>query len=68
MALAAANGLYRFQEALRGVIDNFPVAPARWLMRAVVFPLGAHYRPAPDCLAATGRSSSCSMRPRCATA
>jgi acyl-CoA dehydrogenase len=50
VALAAANGLYRFQEALRGVIDNFPVAPARWLMRAVVFPLGSPYRPASDAL------------------
>jgi acyl-CoA dehydrogenase len=52
VALAAGNGLYRFQEALRGAIDNFPVAPVRWLMRLVVFPLGAHYRPAPDWLGA----------------
>jgi acyl-CoA dehydrogenase len=50
VALCAANGLYRFQEALRGTIDNFPVAAVRWLMRAVVFPLGAHYKPAPDLL------------------
>jgi acyl-CoA dehydrogenase len=35
---------------LRGTIDNFPVAPVRWLMRAVVFPFGAHYKPAPDWL------------------
>jgi acyl-CoA dehydrogenase len=50
VSLAAQNGLYRFQEALRGTIDNFPVPAVRWLMRAVVFPLGAHYRPAPDWL------------------
>jgi acyl-CoA dehydrogenase len=50
VALAAQNGLYRFQEALRGTIDNFPVAPVRWLMRALVFPFGSHYRPAPDWL------------------
>jgi acyl-CoA dehydrogenase len=50
VALCAANGLYRFQEALHGVIDNFPVAPARWLMSAVVFPLGRPYRPASDAL------------------
>ncbi len=50
VALAAANGLYRFQVALRGVIDNFPLVPARWLMRAVVFPLGRPYRPASDAL------------------
>ncbi len=46
--LAAANGLFRFQEAMCGVIDNFPVAPLRWLMRTVVFPLGRPYRPASD--------------------
>ena len=48
VALAAQNGLYRFQEALSGVIDNFPVTPVRWLMRALVFPLGRPYKPAPD--------------------
>jgi acyl-CoA dehydrogenase len=48
--LAAANGLYRFQEALRGAIDNFPVPAARLAMRIAVFPLGAHFRPAPDWL------------------
>jgi len=48
VAFAAANGLYRFQAAISGVIDNFPIAPARWLMRAVVFPLGRPYRPASD--------------------
>ncbi|MEO8420027.1 MAG: acyl-CoA dehydrogenase [Hyphomicrobium sp.] len=47
---AAMNGLYRFQEALRGVVDNFPVTPARWAMRIVAFPLGNSYRPAPDYL------------------
>ena len=29
VGVAAANALYRFQLALRGTIDNFPVAPAR---------------------------------------
>jgi acyl-CoA dehydrogenase len=48
VALAARNGLFRFQEALRGTVDNFPSLPVRWLMRLVVFPLGAHYKPAPD--------------------
>jgi acyl-CoA dehydrogenase len=50
VALAARNGLFHFQEALRGTIDNFPVAPVRWLMRLAVFPFGAHYKPAPDWL------------------
>jgi acyl-CoA dehydrogenase len=48
VAFCAENGLYRFQEAISGVVDNFPVAPARWLMRLCVFPLGRPYRPASD--------------------
>ncbi len=51
VALAAENGLYRFEQAIRGVVENFPVPWARLLMRALVFPLGAHYRPASDRLA-----------------
>ena len=50
VAFAAQNSLHRFQEAIRGTIDNFPVARARWLMRAAVFPFGARRRPAPDWL------------------
>ena len=46
--LVARNGLYRFQEALAGAIDNFPVLWARVLMRVLVFPLGRRFRPAPD--------------------
>jgi acyl-CoA dehydrogenase len=51
VALCAANGLFRLQEALRGTIDNFPIAAVRWLMRAVVFPFGSHYKPAADAIA-----------------
>jgi acyl-CoA dehydrogenase len=50
---AVANGLARFDEALHGVVVNFPVTPARWLLRAVIFPLGRHYDPAPDTLGST---------------
>ncbi|MEO1205660.1 MAG: acyl-CoA dehydrogenase [Pseudomonadota bacterium] len=46
--LAARNGLFRVQEALMAAISNFPITPARWLMRACVFPLGRHYAPASD--------------------
>ncbi len=48
LTLSAQNSLYRFQQALRGTIDNFPVAWARILMRVIVFPLGAPYKPASD--------------------
>ncbi len=53
VAFAAQNGLYRFQEAVRGTIDNFPITWARLLMRAVVFPLGHPFRPASDRLGGT---------------
>ncbi|MBY0227116.1 MAG: acyl-CoA dehydrogenase [Hyphomicrobium sp.] len=50
---AIANGLARFDDALRGVILNFPIAPVRWKLRAIVYPLGRHYDPAPDKLGGT---------------
>ncbi|MEW5962572.1 MAG: acyl-CoA dehydrogenase [Pseudomonadota bacterium] len=46
--LAARNGLYRFQTAIGGAIDNFPVAAARPLLKMLVFPLGRRFRPASD--------------------
>ena len=36
---------------MRGTIENFPVTWARILMRALIYPLGGHYHPAPDRLA-----------------
>ena len=50
LELVVRNGLYRIEHALRGAIDNFPIAPARILMRWLVFPLGAHYKPAADAI------------------
>jgi acyl-CoA dehydrogenase len=52
VAFAARNGLWRFEQAIRGTIDNFPSLPARLLMRLLVFPLGSHYKPASDRLGA----------------
>jgi len=46
--LAARNSLHRFQTAIGGAIDNFPVAPARLCMKALVFPFGRHWKPASD--------------------
>ena len=48
VTLSMENGLYRFQQALSGAIENFPVAPARWLMKIAIYPLGRHYKPASD--------------------
>ncbi len=44
----AANCLYRFQQAIKGVLDNFPVRPVRYLLYPLAFPLGARKRPASD--------------------
>lgn len=44
----AANHLYRFQQALKGVIDNFPVLAVKLILRPLVFPLGARAKPASD--------------------
>jgi acyl-CoA dehydrogenase len=46
--LAIRNGLHRFERAIAGTIDNFPVGWARVAMRALVFPLGRRARPASD--------------------
>ena len=66
-AVRAQNGLFRFQEALRGTIDNFPVAPVRWLMRAVVFPFGAPLQAGARLARPQGASSWCWRPARCAT-
>ncbi|GAB4239093.1 MAG: acyl-CoA dehydrogenase [Methyloligellaceae bacterium] len=49
--LCARNCLYRFDVAIRGVCDNFPVLFAGGLMRLLAFPYGLARRPAGDRLA-----------------
>jgi acyl-CoA dehydrogenase len=44
----ARNCLYRLDQALLGVLRNFPVWWAAWLMYPFVFPLGTRRRPASD--------------------
>ncbi len=50
LELVARNGLYRMEQSLRQTIENFPITPARILMRWLVFPLGSHYKPAADAI------------------
>jgi acyl-CoA dehydrogenase len=38
---ATEEAAYQTQEALRGILENLPNRPAAWLLRALVFPLGA---------------------------
>jgi acyl-CoA dehydrogenase len=44
------HALHQVQAALLGILDNFPSRLAAWLLRAIVFPTGAPYRPASDAL------------------
>jgi len=42
MAWAFHDAIYRIQEALKGVIDNYPIPLMRPVLRRIVFPLGAN--------------------------
>jgi acyl-CoA dehydrogenase len=43
---------YEVERALRGVLDNLPARPLAWLLRALLFPLGADLRGPGDALGA----------------
>jgi acyl-CoA dehydrogenase len=45
---AAQDSLYRIQDALEGVLQNFPSRPLALLLRLVVLPLGRPYRKPSD--------------------
>jgi len=45
---ACQDSLYAMQQALEGLLRNFPSRPMGWLMRLVVLPLGRPYTPASD--------------------
>ena len=44
----ARHSLFEIQNALDGVLANFPYPPLGWLMRIIVFPLGRHRQPPKD--------------------
>ena len=45
---AMQDALYQAQQALDGAIRNFPNAPVRWLLSALIFPLGMRLSPPSD--------------------
>ncbi|MGE5624134.1 MAG: acyl-CoA dehydrogenase [Bacillota bacterium] len=45
---ACQDSLYAMQQALEGILRNFPSRPMAWLMRLVVLPLGRPYTPPAD--------------------
>jgi acyl-CoA dehydrogenase len=48
LAWAFHDCVYRMQDALDGVLRNFPVRPVAWVLRALVFPLGRREVPPSD--------------------
>jgi acyl-CoA dehydrogenase len=48
LAWAFHDCAYRMQNALDGVLRNFPIRPAAWLLRGLVFPLGRREAPPSD--------------------
>jgi acyl-CoA dehydrogenase len=46
------HALHQAQAALLGVLDNFPSRLAALALKAIIFPLGARYRPPSDALGA----------------
>lgn len=52
MRWACEHALYEVQQALLGVIDNFPVRPLAWVLRVVCFPLGSRCKRPNDRLGA----------------
>jgi len=47
---ACAHAELEIERALRGVLDNLPARPVAWLLRPLVFPLGARRRGPSDAL------------------
>jgi acyl-CoA dehydrogenase len=47
---AMQDALYQAQQTFAGAIRNFPNTPARWLLRALIFPVGARLSPPSDSL------------------
>ena len=45
---ACQDSLYSMQQALEGLLRNFPSRPMAWLMRMLVMPLGRSYAPPSD--------------------
>ena len=45
---AIQDALYQTQQAFDGVIRNFPNAPVRWMLSALIFPLGMRLSPPAD--------------------
>lgn len=45
---ACRESIYQAQQALVNLLNNFPNRPIVWLLRAIIFPLGARYKAPED--------------------
>ncbi len=45
---ACQNLLYKIQESLDAFLTNFPIRPAAWVLKLLIFPRGKKYRLPPD--------------------
>jgi acyl-CoA dehydrogenase len=52
LSWSCQQALFRIQEALTGLLDNFPNRPVAWLLRRAMFPWGARAKPPGDALGA----------------
>ena len=48
LAWAMHDAVYEMQDALDGVLRNFPIRPVAWALRALVFPIGLRERAPSD--------------------
>ncbi|MBF0296394.1 MAG: acyl-CoA dehydrogenase, partial [Magnetococcales bacterium] len=48
--MAIGDSLFKIQEGLVGVLDNFPNRPVAWLLRRLIFPLGLPFARPEDLL------------------
>ncbi|MDX1763790.1 MAG: acyl-CoA dehydrogenase [bacterium] len=61
------HSLFQIQTALMGILDNLPNRPAAWMLRPLVFPLGARLRPPSDRLGSAVARGLLEDRQACVT-
>ena len=51
LSWCVANCLFSYQQNILAILANYPSKPLGWLLRFLIFPLGARHHPPPDGLA-----------------
>ncbi len=42
------NSLYKIQQSILALLQNYPFKPVAWILKKTIFPLGSHFSPASD--------------------